>query len=241
MRVLALVAHPDDESLIAGGTLALAARAGAETVILSLTRGDAGQISDPALASPESLPFVREAELSAAAKILGASRTICFDLPDGEIDDTPEEDTADRVLDSLKGELPDVILSFGEDGLYWHPDHIAAHRIAHLVGQRAGADVLESVVPLGAMPALVEAMREQGLGVDLFNIEAEAFGTDAHPDLSVDILDVLGLKLAALRAHRTQLGPGHLLTGLPRAVAAEHLGSELWAGPTRRLAELLAQ
>ncbi|MBA3306600.1 MAG: PIG-L family deacetylase, partial [Thermoleophilaceae bacterium] len=83
--VVAVVAHPDDESLIAGGTLASAADAGTPTGAVSLTRGELGPIADPRLATRATLGDVREAELEAAAAVLGLSWTACLDLPDGEL------------------------------------------------------------------------------------------------------------------------------------------------------------
>jgi N-acetyl-1-D-myo-inositol-2-amino-2-deoxy-alpha-D-glucopyranoside deacetylase len=229
--VLAVVAHPDDESLIAGGTLALAARAGAQVAIVSLTRGELGPIADAALATRETLADVREQELAAAGRILGATFTACLDLPDGELPWTDKGRAAGRLTALLDGRRPDVILTFDEDGLYWHADHIAAAEIAHRAASELGdIEVLEAVWSLATAPALAAAAREHGLPDSLWGIEPEAFGSDREPALSVDITPVLALKLEALRAHRTQLEAGNLLGELPLELAVDHLAYEHWAG-----------
>src|SRR5215213_5561501 len=89
-RLLGVFAHPDDETICAGGTLAKYASAGADVSVVSLTRGGAGQIRDAGVATRATVKAVRERELDAAGKELGLSRTRCLDHPDGglsELDD----------------------------------------------------------------------------------------------------------------------------------------------------------
>ena len=112
LRVLGVFAHPDDETLCAGGTFAKYASAGAEVRVISLTKGGAGQIRDASAATRATLTAVREKELDAAGKELGLS----------EIDS--------QILVRLASELlsefdPDVVITFGPDGFSGHPDHIA--------------------------------------------------------------------------------------------------------------------
>ena len=230
--VVAVVAHPDDESLIAGGTLALAAAAGAETGVVSLTRGERGPTSDPALATEATLGAVREQELRAAGELLGASWTSCLEWPDGELAWIDQDAAADEVAGVLDAAPPSAVLTFGEDGLYGHSDHAAARAVAHLAVERLGADrvcVYEAAWPAGLVPALIEAATEQGLPTGLWGLAPDAFGSpDAAPTLVVDVRAVLTRKLGALRAHRTQIGDDHLLTALPDALAERFLHSEPW-------------
>lgn len=127
-RVLAVFAHPDDETLCAGGTLAKYANAGAEVRVVSLTKGGAGQIRDAAAATRATLPAARERELHAAGKHLGLTETRCLDYPDGglsEIDARVLVELVSRLLDELD---PDVVITFGPDGFSGHPDHVAVGR-----------------------------------------------------------------------------------------------------------------
>src|ERR1700709_332455 len=83
LRILGVFAHPDDETLCAGGTLAKYADAGAEVYVVSLTKGEAGQIRDAGAATRATLRGVREKEFHAAGNALGVTETRCLDYPDG--------------------------------------------------------------------------------------------------------------------------------------------------------------
>ena len=114
--VVGLFAHPDDEVFCVGGTIARCADAGAVTAVVSLTRGEAGQIRDAAVATRRTLGAVRAKELAVAGAALGVDRTTCLDLGDGRLGQCPLEDVAAVVGDVL-GELePDVVVTFGPDG-----------------------------------------------------------------------------------------------------------------------------
>lgn len=241
--IVAVVAHPDDESLIAGGTLALAARAGIRTGVVSLTRGESGPISDPSRYSAERLGRVRGTELDRAARELGLDWATCLSYPDGELPWVDQVTATAELAALLAGHAPTAVLTFGEDGLYGHPDHIATAEIVARALDRLDAPVerYEAAWPTGLVADLAAAAAERGLPHALWGLEPEAFGSDRAPTVAVDVRTVLTQKLAALRAHRTQLGPDHLLTALPPDLAERFLGTEPWAGPRGgRLEGLLA-
>ena len=124
-RVLGLFAHPDDEIFCAGGTLARLAESGATTAVVSLTRGEAGQIRDAKVATRRTLGLVRAAELEAAASALGVDRATCFDLGDGRL----EARTGDvaQVIRTILAEFdPHTVITFGTDGAFGHPDHVTS-------------------------------------------------------------------------------------------------------------------
>jgi len=240
--VVAIVAHPDDESLIAGGTLALAGRAGARTGVVCMTRGEHGPISDPALASQRQLAEVRVAELRNAGRALGLAWSTCLTYPDGELPWIDQELAAAELAALLASHAPDVILTFGEDGLYGHPDHAAAAAIAAQAIRRleGPVEIYEAVWPDGMVGELVAAAAGRGLPHDLWGLDPEAFGSGRTAEMIVDVRAVLAQKLSALRSHRTQLAADHLLTALPLDLAERFLGSEAWAGPHEgRLRKLL--
>jgi LmbE family N-acetylglucosaminyl deacetylase len=231
--IMAVVAHPDDEALIAGGTLALAALADVPTGVVSLTRGEHGPISDPTVVTREELGDVREGELQAAARELGAGSAVCLRHPDGELPWVDRTAATAELAELLAAHAPSVVLTFGEDGLYGHPDHVVARELAVLAIRRLAAPVAvyEAAWPPGVVAGLAAAARERGLPVGLWGLEPEDFGGDRPATLVVDVRPVLARKLAALRAHRTQLGPDHLLAALPDDLAERFLGAEPWAGP----------
>ncbi len=127
-RLLGVFAHPDDETFCAGGTLAAYTERGAEAMVLSATRGQAGQIRDAAQATRRTLAQVREQELRAACAALGVEHVACLDYTDGTLEDQEDRLRAE-VLRLIQRFRPDVVVTFGDDGAYGHPDHVAISRV----------------------------------------------------------------------------------------------------------------
>jgi LmbE family N-acetylglucosaminyl deacetylase len=124
-RILGVFAHPDDESFCAGGTFAKYAAAGAEIMVVSATRGEAGQIRDARAATRRTLGAVRERELSLASQRLGIQHAVCLDYGDGTLKDVAPQQLTRDVVRIVREFKPDVVITFGPDGGYGHPDHIA--------------------------------------------------------------------------------------------------------------------
>ncbi len=123
-RLLGVFAHPDDESFCAGGTFAKYAAAGAEVALVSATRGESGQIRDATRATRGTLGRVREQELRDAAACLGVHDVRFFDHIDGTLRDLDRPLLVAEVAAVLEVVQPDVVITFGADGAYGHPDHI---------------------------------------------------------------------------------------------------------------------
>jgi LmbE family N-acetylglucosaminyl deacetylase len=248
--IVAVVAHPDDEALIAGGTLALAVDAGLATGVVALTRGELGPISDPLLADEGTLGAVRERELRASAASLGVDWTSCLRHPDGMLEWVDAEVVAVELAALLRARRPAVLLTFGEDGIYGHADHVATRAIAVRAAELLGPDgplVYEAVWAPSLAGELVAAARSRGLPHSLWGLEPEAFGSppcDARSASKLTRLDVRAVvdrKLEALRAHRTQLDDDHLLTELPIDLAARHLGEEVWRQADAQACDVLGE
>ncbi|HAF09881.1 MAG TPA: hypothetical protein DCK98_07355 [Chloroflexi bacterium] len=124
MRILGVFAHPDDEVFVAGGTLAKYAARGAEAMVLSATRGQAGQIRDARAATRHTLGSVREQELRRACAILGVQHVVCHDYIDGRLQEADFDVLVRSVADAIGDFQPNVVITFGEDGAYGHPDHV---------------------------------------------------------------------------------------------------------------------
>jgi len=128
-RLLGVFAHPDDEVFCAGGTMARAAEAGAEVMIVSATRGERGQIRDPAAATRRTLGAAREDELRAAAAELGVQRVQVLAYPDGTLQH--HRPALGAAIDAIIRRFdPDTVITFGADGGYGHPDHVAVSALA---------------------------------------------------------------------------------------------------------------
>jgi LmbE family N-acetylglucosaminyl deacetylase len=127
---MAVLAHPDDECLGTGGTLAKYAADGVEVFLLTATRGDGGRFrghrcGDPQHPGSQALGTIREAELRAAAAVLGVREVTLLDYRDQHLDRADAREAIARIAGELRRVRPDVVLTFGPDGAYGHPDHIA--------------------------------------------------------------------------------------------------------------------
>jgi LmbE family N-acetylglucosaminyl deacetylase len=124
-RLLFVLAHPDDESMGTGCTISRHTAAGVAVHLLCLTRGGAGWGGLPAGRRRDELPEIRAAELKRAAHRLGlASAEIC-DYPDGGVQACDQDEVTHRIAASVHAAQPDVVVGWGPDGHYGHPDHVA--------------------------------------------------------------------------------------------------------------------
>ena len=123
---MCVLAHPDDESLGTGGTLAKYAREGVATYLVTATRGERGRFGDSKESpGPEIVGRTREAELRAAAKALGIREVSFLDYEDGTLDRAEPAEAIGKIASHLRRVRPQVVITFGRDGGYGHPDHIA--------------------------------------------------------------------------------------------------------------------
>lgn len=125
-----MLAHPDDESLGVGGTLAKYASEGADVFLVTATRGDSGRYrghrpNDPQHPGPVALAGIREGELRAAASALGVRKVSILDYHDQHLDRADPCEAVAAIAGHIRRVQPDVVVTFGPDGAYGHPDHIA--------------------------------------------------------------------------------------------------------------------
>jgi LmbE family N-acetylglucosaminyl deacetylase len=209
--ILAVFAHPDDESLACGGTLARMADAGARVVLMCVSHGERGSLSGPA--RDDVLGSVRARELRDAAEILGASDVLIFDHPDGDLRWAAVSDVLAEIALTVRRFEPAAVITFGEDGLYWHLDHIGVHErttaAMRMLGAAAPA-LYYATMPRGVMTAIVEHAVSRGWTAPakgFWSLRPGAFGLAAEPPtIVVDVGDWADRKLAAIRCHRSQTG-----------------------------------
>ena len=225
-RVLFVHAHPDDETITTGGTIAGLAEAGREPLLVTLTRGERGEVVPGPfahLAGTDALAPHRQTELAAALAMLGLERHAFLGVPPARAEGFPPaiyEDSgmqwgadgraiaaADASADALTRApaveaLNDLlaaafnagaqaIVSYDDGGGYGHPDHVFAHRLARAVAQGLGLPFWEVLTGDAAERAIVDANAAEG---------GHAEALEIH-----DVEPWLPRKLAALRAHGTQL------------------------------------
>jgi len=216
--LLAVLAHPDDESFRCGGAMALLAQRGVRVHVLTATRGEAGSCGDPPLCSVDELPDVRERELSCACVALGIEPPSLLDYRDGELADVDEEEAVTQVVAAIRELLPQVLLTWPSDGLSGHADHIAVSHWTSLAFRQAaslGPDAPAALYHLSVPRSVAEAL-------GLSHLHAVP---DEQVTLTVDVNQVWEQKLAAIRCHRTQAGESPILTA-PEEKQRLFLGTE---------------
>ena len=231
--VLGVFAHPDDESLACGGTLARLSDAGASIVVLCATRGERGFTSDPRLVPDGDLGRVRTDELQAAARVLGIGEVLIFNHPDGSLRwaDVPELHA--EIVATIGRYKPDAVITFDDDGLYWHLDHIGVHERTSTAVSSLGANapaLYYVTMPRGAMRQVFDRAVAKGWTPPpsgLWGIVPDAFGLHAEPPtFSLDIAAWVPRKLAALSCHKTQVGSTNPFSMMDEVEARQWLGYE---------------
>jgi LmbE family N-acetylglucosaminyl deacetylase len=230
--ILAVFAHPDDESLACGGTLARLADSGARVVLLCASRGESGSVRDECLLGARDLGCVRSEELLEAARTLGIADVLLCDHPDGDLRWADVSKLHEEIVAAIGRYRPDGVITFAEDGLYWHLDHIGVHERTITAVRSFGADappLYYVTIPKGVMRAVVEAgPRGEAVGEGKFwGIEPEVFGEAAKPaTFVIDVRAWVPRKLAALSCHRSQVGPDHPFARIDEEEAKRLLGLE---------------
>lgn len=203
--LLAVLAHPDDESMGMGGLLARHAAAGVPVHLLCVTRGGAGWQGKPAGARPEDLPDVRAAELAEAAAVLGLESVVLWDYPDGDVPGCDLAELAGRIGEVIAALRPRAVVGWGPDGGYGHTDHIAVGRCT---------DEAVAALDPAVRPALYHLAADRTMGQayrDIFVLAGS--DEDALPLVIVDgaapVVELspaeVARKLAAIDRHASQL------------------------------------
>ena len=150
--IVFIYAHPDDESFGNGGTLAWAKSRGLKVGLVCATRGEAGEISDPSLGPPSMLGAIRELELRTAMDLAGVKTIRLLGYRDSGMIGTAENDDPRSLLQATHDELladvvfqirnlrPRIVVTFGPDGIYGHPDHIRIGSITTEAMEIAASD-----------------------------------------------------------------------------------------------------
>lgn len=254
--LLGIYAHPDDEILGPGGTLARYAATGTHVGLVIATRGEAGEIVRPGIATPETLPQVREQEMRCSANALGVHDLIFLDYRDSGMAGTPEnehpdalvkapsDDVVRRLVAIIRRLRPQVVLTFEPYGGYGHPDHIAVNRHTR-TAIAAAADPLQYqdegdawqvarlFYPLLPDELILEMKaRVAAAGGDISGYDELVEGRRGTgiPDYEVhavlDVREFIEQKWAAWNCHQTQFGPNSRFRRLPDSEMKELLSRE---------------
>jgi LmbE family N-acetylglucosaminyl deacetylase len=189
-RILAIFAHPDDESFGPAALFAKCARAGAQVYLIVATRGERGNSDVVPAPSPTELGRLREADLRDAARLLGISRLTVLGYEDGTLASVGPDELEAPILQALQRFQPDVVITFGPAGITRHPDHLAIHRAVTSAFRRTigSADSGRELYYVAVPADRARELRLEGT-------------PDGRPNVRVDATRMLHLKIEALRLH----------------------------------------
>jgi LmbE family N-acetylglucosaminyl deacetylase len=233
-------AHPDDEAIATGGTMASLAEEGHRVVLVTATRGELGEVADGVLEAGESLGERRAVEQAEAAAVLGVARQLFLGYHDSgmEGEDSNARDdcfaTADvdeaagRLAAVLAEEAADVLVVYDEHGGYGHPDHVQVHVVGMAAAERAGTPVVYMatmdrgfMLELRSRAAEFDGASEDELeGADTMGEPSERITTE------LDVRRWMGTKRAAMRAHASQISEESFFLAMPDDLFAQVWGQE---------------
>ena len=246
MGTLLLVhAHPDDEAISTGGVMMKAKAHGHRVVLVTATRGEVGEIynMDEESSRPR-LGEIRTEELKAAGELLGVDRIEFLGYRDSGMVDTADnkdprsfhqarlDEAAGKLAVLMREERPDVVVTYAEDGVYGHPDHIKAHHVTN-----AALDLLEreglspeklyyTAIPRSMMEAFTKQMPEEA---QRQNTNMRVAGTpDELVTTRVDVHDYVDQKRKAFGAHVSQNDPNSWFTTMASQIYELAFGTEYY-------------
>ena len=249
-RILLVHAHPDDETINNGATMALYAALGAQVTLITCTRGEEGEVLTPELthlasSQSDALGEHREIELANAMKALGVTDFRFLAEGEGKYRDSgmmgtepnnrPDvfwqadfEEASDYLVKVIEEVKPHILITYDEIGGYGHPDHIQAHRIAMRASEKSEWQIQKiywNTIPKSVLAESMAKMKE--LGSDFFgadNVDDLPFAKeDSFVTSLIDGNSYVDAKMAAMKAHHTQIA----LDG-PFFALSNNLGLQVW-------------
>ena len=245
LSVLAVFAHPDDEGFGCGGTLAALVAGGHRVTLICATNGDVGEISDPALATPETLPQVRQGELRAAMDLTGILDVRFLNYRDSgmagwednhhprSLFQAPEGQVVEQVASVIRELRPDAVITHDPSGGYGHPDHVTICQRTQSAVERcrdeSGPLLYYVCFPRSFFQRMWNKMVELGLRPPFSADDTEALGTpDDEVTTVLNVGRYVALKKESLERHRTQIERDGPFSKLPQDFMDEIMSSEFF-------------
>ena len=254
LTVLAAFAHPDDEGFGPGGTLALLAARGASLTLICATNGDVGEISDPALATPENLFQVRQEELRAAMVVTGVPDVRFLGYRDSGMEGTPDnnhssslsqapaEEVVRRLVDIIREVRPGLVITHDPSGGYGHPDHITVYQRMTEAFSSAGepppgsganggpwapGSLYYVCFPRSNFRHMWQHMVDNGVTPPFASVDLDKIGSPNDAvTTTLDVSRFVDTKIASLACHRTQINPDGPFSKLPQEMMREIMSTE---------------
>jgi LmbE family N-acetylglucosaminyl deacetylase len=219
--LVAIFAHPDDEAFGTGGTLTKYAREGVDVHLIMATRGEAGRIANPAISlNNQPLGSLRERELRCACEHYGLKQLHFLGYIDGQTPLAPLSEAVFKLVQLLRQLKPQVVMSFGPEGIYGHFDHLVVHRwVTAAVALAAEAERWPEAGPVHRVAKLyyrampqeqVERMKER-FGRTAVAMDGIPFPFVGYPEEQITTVintrQYAWIKARAIRCHASQLNP----------------------------------
>jgi N-acetyl-1-D-myo-inositol-2-amino-2-deoxy-alpha-D-glucopyranoside deacetylase len=248
LRVLAAFAHPDDEGFGSGGTLAMLVDRGAQVTLVCGTNGDVGEISDPALATPETLAQVRQQELKDAMAVTGVTDVRFLNYRDSGMAGTEDNEHPNSLhradptivvaalVDIIQETRPDIVITHDPSGGYGHPDHRAMCRHTTEAWQRTLARAYRDspalyyvCFPRSNFQRMWHKMVEMDITPPFASQDIDSVGTpDEEVTTVLDISSYVDTKIDSLNCHRTQIDANGPFAQLPQDMTREIMATEYY-------------
>ncbi len=254
--ILAVFAHPDDESWGCGGMIARYSSIGYSCMLITATAGEMGFPPDQRDSTTvEERKQVRMAELAHAAKIIGLSGYEVLGLPDGGLKRLDTDQLAEQIATRIEQLRPRVVVTFDRTGVTGHRDHIAVHEAttrAFSTAAPVGSRLLYQVIPARSVERVRAALAKALPGIETGGLRLRPweglppeedgsagafFVPDSTISVELDVTDFAEKKRTAILAHESQVGEVSMLRSLPHEVLRAFLGWEyfhLASGPEYR-------
>jgi LmbE family N-acetylglucosaminyl deacetylase len=240
-------AHPDDEVVLTGGTIARAADEGHRVVLVVATNGDHGDVPDD-LAGDETLIDRRRRETERSAAILGVQHVLWLGYTDSGMtgwdqNEHPEsfwmadvDDAGSRLAKILRAEHADTVVFYDWHGVYGHPDHVQVHRVGRRAAEIAGTPrVLEASMSREAMSAFAEQSGDPEWDPNRPADDGNPFGTpESELHWAVDVSDYVKRKRDALACHASQVSDAGMMLEMPEEMFAKAFSLEWYSEATRQ-------
>ena len=254
LTLLAVHAHPDDESISTGGILAKYSARGIKTVLVYGTRGEAGDILNPEFVSPKpglNIKEIRAIELEAAIKVLTVGSVYFLGYRDSGMAGSPEnkhsqafaqadiQEATARLVQIIRRVRPQVIITYNEKGTYLHPDHIMANRVTLRAFQASGdprfeieealqpwqpAKLYYTAIPLERLRRMHRIAKDR---CEEPGFDPELLGTpEENISAVIDVREYLPQKLEALDCHQSQMNPTSIIRRISKELREEFMGFE---------------
>lgn len=237
-------AHPDDEAIATGGTMAKAAREGHRVVLVVATKGENGEVAEGYLDAGEQLWERRVKETHDSAEVLGVDRVEFLGYVDSGMIGTPEnerpesfwqadlDEAAGRLAAILKEEGADILTAYDENGVYGHPDHIQVYRVGLRAAELAGTPrVYLSTADRDRILQLMEVARDAGDPELPGDLDPEDFQLGVSSDritTRVDVGEFVELKRRSMAAHASQISESSFFLAMPPERFAVAFGEEVY-------------